>query len=186
MPPSRRLRSARDAAERLLLLVSVCAVASDASIRPSIRSWLKTEGLWPSASPGERRFLAAAKSSRKEQIKFSWMAEAVYVLGWALGLAPALLPPTRQAPPAGRILDRIPAPGDPVAPFLARVRLRPALAIQAAAQRLHDAHWSCRHAASHGRPEPHGYDIEVVQERHRAANWLIGHDPDWDRVSTDT
>jgi hypothetical protein len=169
-----------------LLLASVCAVATDASLRPSIRSWLKTAGLWPSASPVERRFLTAARSGRKDEIYFSWMAEAVYVLGWALGLAPTLLPPTRQAPRARRVLDRLPAPGDPVATFLARARLRPEPAIQTAAKRLHDAHRSCRHAASRGRPEPHGYHLEVVQERHRAANWLIGHGVDWDRVATDT
>jgi Domain of unknown function (DUF4272) len=186
MAASRQLRTARETGQRLLLLASVCAVAGDRSLRTSIRSWLTDEGLWTSASPAERHFLEASRSTAKREIEFSWKAEGVYVLGWALRLSPKLLPPTAPAS-TGSILDRIPAPGESVASFLTRARLRPAPEIRTAATHLLDAHWSCRNAALHSRPEPHGSDIEVVQERHRTANWLICHEEaDWDLVATDT
>lgn len=186
MAAPRQLRTARETAERLLLLASACAVAADRSLRTPIRTWLKHERIWTSASPAERRFLETSRSTTKAAIAFSWNAEGVYVLGWALRLAPTLLPPTAPASP-GSILDRIPAPGESVASFLNGARLRPAPEIRAAATHLRAAHWSCRDAALHSRSEPHGYDIEVVQERRRAANWLICHEgADWDRVATDT
>ena len=186
MSSARRLRSARKTAERLLVLCAACAVAGDGALRKSIRPWLKKQGLWSAASPAEKSFLEAGRSTRKDRINFSWQAEAVHVLGWALGLVPQLAAPSAQASTRD-ILGQVPAPGASTAAFLRKARLRPAEEIDAAAEGLYQAHWSCRDADLNGRPEPNGYDIEVVQERHRAVNWLIRYgNADWDDVATDT
>jgi len=164
-------------------VTAACRVASDGSRRKAVRAWLKEEGLWNSASPAERRFLEAARSTPKARIHFSWQAEAQYFLAWALGLVKELEPPVTQT--SARI--ELPKTGAPTAGFFAKAALRPAHEIHAATEALYEAHWSCRDAERRRRPEPHGYDIEVTQERHRAANWLSSRgNTGWDDVATDT
>lgn len=179
------LRTPAEAAERLLLLAAVSAVAADVD-RDEVLSWLRQEGLWARATPAERAFLATEHPTEKARIHFSWQMEAVYVLGWALRLIGKLEPPKAQAS-IGDILERVPGPGDRVGEFFASCKLRPASDIRAAAEAAMNAHAYCRKAKSAGTLEPHGYDIEVAQERHRALNWLIRYgNADWDDVATDT
>jgi hypothetical protein len=186
MAAAQRVRSAGEVAERLLLVASVCAVASDESLRERVVPWLKREAIWSAASPAEKKFLEATESTEKELIQQSWRAEAVYVLGWALGLVSNLQPPTDQASTGG-ILDQIPAPGDSVESFLSRATLRSAAELHSAAEDLFNANSWCRAAKASNRPERHGYDIEVADERHRAANWLVCYEnAEWDNVPTDT
>ncbi len=179
------LRTAPDAARRLLVLAAVSGVAAGLE-RETIVAWLQRESLWRAASPAERRFLADPRPSERDIIHFSWQMEAVYVLGWALGLVAALGPPTDQAT-IGDILEQVPGPGDEVDGFVRTCALRPATEIGAATEFALDAHARCRAARSRGEPEKHGYDIEVAQERHRALNWLVRYEnADWDDVGTDT
>lgn len=179
------LRSAPEAARRLLALAAVSGVAAGLD-REEIVAWMRRESLWAAASPIERRFLADPRPSERDTIHFSWQMEAVYVLGWALRLVPALDPPREQAG-IGDILEQVPGPGDEVEAFVRSCALRPAEEIHRAVDFAFDAHSRCRAARSRGEREPHGYDIEVAQERHRALNWLVRHDnADWDDVGTDT
>jgi hypothetical protein len=142
--------------------------------------------MWSAASPAEKAFFEASTLTHKGEIQYSWGAETVYVLGWALGLVPSLQPPISQAS-TGDILDQIPAPGEPVKPFLSQAKLRSAADLLSAAEDLLDAHSWCRAAKDSNRPERHGYNIEVAQERHRAANWLVCYEnAEWDDVPTDT
>ena len=179
------LRTAPEAAERLLLAAAVSAVAADVD-REEVLACLQQEGLWAKASPMEKAFLSAAQPSEKSKVHFSWQMESVYVLGWALNLLPTMTPPTTQAS-IGDSLERVPGPGDRVGDFVASSKLRAAAEIHSAAQAALNAHAYFRQARSSGKPEPHGYDIEVAQERHRALNWLIRYEnADWDVVATDT
>lgn len=181
-----RFRSAAEVAGRLVILASTCFVAQERSGQGLVVTWLKAQGIWSDVSPCERAFLEAQSASPADEIAFSWNAECVYFLGWALGLTTALKPPTEQAS-TGPILDRSPAPGESIADFLRESVLRPIVEISAAVEALHDAHASCRAAASNRVPERHAYNLEVCQERHRAGNWLICYeDADWDKVPTDT
>ena len=124
---ARALRTAPEAAERLLLAAAVSAVAADVD-REEVLAWLQQEGLWAKASPMERAFLSAAQPSEKSKVHFSWQMESVYVLGWALNLLPAMTPPTTQAS-IGDILERVPGPGDRVGDFVASSKLRAAAEI---------------------------------------------------------
>ena len=48
-------------------------------------------------------------------------------------------------------------------------------------------HWKARDARLHERSMPPGIDIEIVQERHHAINWITGYAGlPWDEVTTDT
>lgn len=185
MPVTPALRTAEEAARRLLVLAAVSGVAAGLD-RETILDWLRQEALWSAASPAEQRFLADAHPSERDTIHFSWQMEAVYALGWALRLIPAMDPPAEQAS-IGGILEQVPGPGDPAAGFVASCALRPAAEIHRATEAALDAHARCRAARRRGEPERNGYDIEVAQERHRALNWLTRYgDADWDDVATDT
>ena len=55
------------------------------------------------------------------------------------------------------------------------------------ADELMNLHWEARDAEVHARASPLRVDIEVVQERHHAINWVMGYDSlPWDEVTTDT
>ena len=81
-----RLRSAAEVAGRLVILASTCVVAQERSGQGAVVTWLKSQGIWSAASPSERAFLEARSASPGDEIAFSWNAEPVYFLGWALGL----------------------------------------------------------------------------------------------------
>ena len=50
-----------------------------------------------------------------------------------------------------------------------------------------EEHWRARDARLHDRSMLPGIDIEIVQERHHAINWITGYDGlPWDEVTTDT
>ena len=182
-PAAPGVRPPREAARRLLVLASVCAVAADDAFRGTVVPWLRREGLWSAVSPSERRFLEADHSSRKDEIDNSWLAEAVHVPGWALQLETRLAPLSAQAS-TGAILDRIPAPGEPIEAFLRGAALRPATELQAAADDLQRAHVECQIATREKRAKQRGNDIEVVQERQRAITWLVQDDGSgWDEVA---
>ncbi len=55
------------------------------------------------------------------------------------------------------------------------------------AERTLDLHWQARDARLNNRTPRDPVDIEVVQERHHAINWVTGYcGLDWDEVTTDT
>jgi len=186
MITNKPMRTAEEAAERLLVLTSVCAVASESELRLEIIDWLKDERLWDELSPNETRFMETDSPTQKDEIKYSWYAEAIYLIGWALKLEQTLLPPNNQAS-TGNIFDQVPAPGESTADFIVNAKLRSPDEIYGKVEELYNAHSRCRAAEMQNRPERHGHDIEVAQERHHAINWLICHEnAAWDDVVTDT
>jgi hypothetical protein len=179
------LQDPQAVAQRLLVLAAVSGVAFGLD-RAEIVAWLENESLWPAVSPEEAGFLKSLDAPPKDSIAFSWQVEAVHILGWALRLRENLEPPTAEVS-VGDILEQIPGPGDSVAEFVESCVLRPAAEIQATADEYFDIHARCRASQLQEQPERHGHNIEVVQERHRALNWLIRYeDAEWDHVATDT
>jgi hypothetical protein len=71
--------------------------------------------------------------------------------------------------------------------FIAQAELIDEAKLWQQAETYLDDHWKARDANLHGRPMPRGIDIEIVQERHDAINWIIGYDGlPWNEVTTDT
>jgi hypothetical protein len=169
----------------MLVLAAVSAVAQGVP-RDEVVTWLEEVNLWSSLSPSETKFLSTSKPSERDEVQFSWFMESVYTLGWALGIQQELELPVSEAS-IGCILEKTPGPGEAVAPFVNSCSLRPASEIHLAVETYFDAHASCRASKARGQPEANGYDIEVVQERHRALNWLVCYEnAEWDQVATDT
>jgi Domain of unknown function (DUF4272) len=173
-------RTAQEAAVRLLALAAVSGVAQGVD-RSDVVAWLRQEGVWNHLSPCETEFLESASPAERDVIAFSWRMECVYVIGWALMLQDDLSAPSEQASIA-TILDHVPGPGEPVGEFIQLARLRELDLIQLAAIDYRDMHARARN--------PKGtavHDIEVIQERHYALNWLLNTEgQEWDLVTTDT
>ena len=91
--------------------------------------------------------------------------------------------PERLVDPA-TLIDLI-EPDDGKA-FVANARMRPQAEILDAADLIYRYHWAVREAGLNKRPAPARLDGEVVMERHRGLNWLIGYEAEWDEVTTDT
>lgn len=114
-----------------------------------------------------------------------WMAEAQFVLMWAIGMIPGLSEPDTKCDTKA-IHKVIPALFTSTAPFIASAVKRSDDEIEAEENRIHDIHVDVRQAIRHGKPAPHGYDQSVVFFRHYALVWLTDLDFDnWDAVTPD-
>lgn len=183
---SEKVRAPRAVAARALVLFSVVAAALGAP-RDQVVAWLREQGLWNELSPSEEEFLTAAALERQVQINFGWQSERLLVLLWALKKIEELPGPSVQCDTAEfqRILP--PFAGTSVTEFLQSSSLRDDEELIAKSEELLDLHWQARDARLFGRPAPAGVDIEIVQERHHAINWITGYcGLPWDEVTTDT
>ncbi len=177
-------RSAADVARRCLVLCSVVA-ASHKESRSKIVSWLKDEGLWKHASPQERLLLQSKKPTNRQLISASWQVEALQVLLWALRLVPSMEGGKTRAE-RSRLQALVPYLGRTSA-FIANSKLRSEDDIYEMKERVYDAHWRVRDAQTKGKVLPQDIDPEVLVERHRGINWLMGYcAQSWDDVTTDT
>ncbi|MFT4255276.1 MAG: DUF4272 domain-containing protein [Caulobacter sp.] len=180
------VRSPEEVARRALALFSVVGVAFGAP-RSDVLEWLKETGLSAELSPSEDRFLATSAPSRQQIIDSGWLSERLVVLCWALCEVGELPPSDQQFDPAV-FQDLLPpfADVDP-ASFIANAKLRSDEALITKADELLDHHWEARNAALTGAAPAIPVDIEIVQERHHAINWVTGYDGvPWDEVTTDT
>lgn len=51
---------------------------------------------------------------------------------------------------------------------------------------LYRIHWASREAQLSGRPEPTGVPEYVIEQRHKAINWVSYGEVPWDEVDTST
>jgi hypothetical protein len=180
------IRPAQEVARRGLALFAVVGTALGLS-RDEAISWLRTEELWPALTPHEVAYLEQTDPPRRGLINFGWQSERLTVLLWALGKIPELPDSATQCdtslfksvlPPFARTSTRA---------FISLATLIDEERLWEQADSYLEDHWKARDARLHGRPTPPGIDIEIVQERHHAINWITGYDSlPWDEVTTDT
>jgi hypothetical protein len=185
-PPPDEVRSAHEVAVRALALFSAVGVALGAP-RSEVVPWLKAEQLWGELSPLEREFLSHEDAPERTRINYSWHSERLMVLLWALGKVPAL--PASSVQCDTQLFQELLPPyvDESVPSFVESAKLRSDDELLSKADELLDQHWKARDAHLNGRPPPAEVDIEIVQERHQAINWVIGYDGlPWDEVTTDT
>jgi hypothetical protein len=181
-----KVRPAQEVGLRSLGLFAVVGRALGAP-RDQVISWLRTEGLWEALTPHEVAYLELIDPPPKAKINFGWQSERLIVLLWALGKVWNLPDSATQCdtsifnsilPPFARISARA---------FIAKAKLIDERRLWEQAQRYLDDHWKARDARLQERSIPAGIDIEIVQERHHAINWITGYDGlAWDDVTTDT
>ena len=182
---SDEVRAAADVARRALALFSVVGLALGAD-RSQVLNWLSESQLWAELTPSELGFIDTAAPSRKQVINASWLSERLVVLLWALALIDAVPKPTQHCDTA--VFQDLVPPYAPISTeeFIGSAVLRPDAELIAFADEALNLHWEARDAKINERSSD-AVDIEIIQERHHAINWIIGYDGlPWDEVTTDT
>lgn len=180
------LRQPDEVLRRLVALWSVVDKAFLASesqttayiVNHKIQSWL---------SNVERTFLLDESPSERDGIYFSWQLEALYFIAWCAGLLECSEIPNDESS-VNSILALFPVGAEQPDRLRAAIHLRKKSEILDRADLLYRLHWAVRNAKLSGLGEVNGINGGVVQEWHRAVNWMVQYDSenDWDHVGTDT
>jgi hypothetical protein len=184
--PDDEVREAAQIARRAMALFGSVGLALGAQREVTLQ-WLKDEGLWAELTPSELAFVSAKRPTKKQQINASWKSEGLIVLLWALEKVERLPAPDEQCDTSVFRQHLPPFLQVPTSEYISAATRRCDEVLLDMADELLNLHWKARDARLHGRPMPAGLDIEIIQERHHAINWVIGYDgAPWDEVTTDT
>lgn len=180
------LRPALEAAQRALALFVVAIRAESlAGDEISVAELKEKRPLaFGALTPNERSFLDATAPDQQQIANFAWRYEALFLLQWALGLAPDLPHPGGicDVPTVARIMLGLSEEA-----LLAGAKLRPIGTLLDALDLHFRLHWAVRQARLDGNDGMKGLDPGVIQERHHALNWLVRfEDANWDDVDTPT
>jgi hypothetical protein len=180
------IRHASQIARRALTPFGVVALSLGAP-KAEVLDWLRDEKLWDDLSPAELALFLTPELAEQQSVDASWWGERVLVLVWALGKSESL-PALDEQCNTGDFQTMLPPFADvSVEDFIATATRRPDDVLIAMADELLNSHWEARDAKIHGRPMPEHLNIEIIQERHHAINWVIGYEGlPWDEVTTDT
>jgi hypothetical protein len=184
-------RSAKQTAQRVLALLVAIGKVHD---QEQSAAWLKKHNLQQFLSPAEAALVQAKRLSEESRLHFSWRAEAMVSLLWALQALPEMPPLDEQFNLFEVDAVRL-ALKDPPA-FVSHARLRDPQEISDMESNLYHQHWRVRDAELGGggdslEQHPGDPPIEelnpaIVYERRYGLSWLVGWGKDWDNVPTDT
>lgn len=181
-------RSLGEVLDRTLGLGAAVA-ASFGAPAAELAAWLHESNLETALTSEERSFLGMNARTPKQVANMSWQSERLLVLLWALYKIGEIPSPAQQCSIA-TLEELLPPYGDQsLAVFRESARLRSEDELFDAAVELQALHALARQRTkepSYRASEP-AVDIEVVQERHHAINWLVGYEArSWDEITTDT
>jgi hypothetical protein len=184
--PLDEVRDTHTIARRALALFGVVGLALGAP-KNDILDWLKVEGLWDQLSPSELAYVSATEPTRKQKVEATWWSERLIVLLWALKKVEQLPAPDEQCDTA-LFQEVLPPFADmSVAEFITSSRRLSEDELLNMADKIMDLHWKARDTEIDSIQAPPVVDIEIIQERHHAINWVIGYEGlSWDEVTTDT
>jgi hypothetical protein len=183
---SEEIRSAEEVAKRTLALFSIVGVALGADRREVVQ-WLLDNELWSALAPSEVGFLDSPSPSLKQVVDATWLSERLVVLAWALGHVSELPDGDEQCDPSIFQESLPPFSGSDVREFIAGSAVRPKAELIVIADEILNLHWEARDAKINSRKPRMPVNLEIIQERHHAINWIIGYDGlPWDEVTTDT
>ena len=183
-------RTAQEAAQRVVAILALIGKAHDPE---RSAAWRQKHGVDQLLSRAEEAFIKDPAPAEMARIAFSWRAEAMVSLIWALGGIAEMPSFDRQFNLFDVEMVRA-ALKDPHQ-FIADAQLRSDDEISTMEHFLYHQHWRVRDAqlGGHGQYEPNPGDppIEelhpgIVQERRYGMSWLVGWGRDWDSVPLDT
>jgi hypothetical protein len=185
LPPD-IIRAPEEVARRALAVFSVVCLALGEP-KDEIVEFLQENDLYDALAPSERRFIETPSPTEEQIIDASWLSERLVALCWALRLIEELPRPDEKCDPDA-FPDILPPFAEvEVADFIDDAVLRPDAELIEMADKVLYHHWEARHEKLTGTPPRTPVDIEIIQERHHALNWVIGYESAaWDDVMTDT
>src|SRR5262249_27623283 len=156
--------------------------------------WMRKHNVQQFLSPAELAFVEDEKPSEESRVAFSWRAEAIVSLLWALKALPEM--PPLDEPFEMFDVEAVQAALQETIAFVSKAQLRSAQEISEMENSLYHQHWRVRDAQFVGigkflAPKPGELPLEelnpdIVYERRYSLSWLVGWGDDWDNVPTDT
>ena len=175
--------------EILRRLIALWAVAGTAMLRenPHFREYIIDNQLQRWLSKRELEFLLCATPGENQYIQFSWQLEALYFIAWCAGLIDCIEIPVQESS-VKAIMHLFPEDKEAPNHLRTAIRVRTKSEVLDQADLLYRLHWAVRNSRLKGDATQLPVNPGVVQEWHRAVNWVIRYDQEdnWDYVATDT
>ena len=179
------IRKADEIARRILVLGYLNMVVEGGD-KNQIIEYFKKSNLWKDASPSEKKLLEEDEITEQEKIEITWQSEAMWLMLWAIKKIEKLELPTRQCE-VKEIVENLPNFLGDFEAFTEEAETRNKSEILDQSDLIYRLHWSVRYARRNKKKMPANLDEGVVQEWHRAINWITNYEGlDWDEVTTDT
>jgi len=177
-----RARSGVEIAKRCIA-TSLCAVKGESNDQRLIDQLVTTWSAETYFSPKEREFIRNPHPSKQNLVDYAWRYECCHVFLWALGHLEQLQPPGKICD-VGAEAALIKKIGP--ASFVDDAKMRPLSELLDMADFYYRLHWAAIDLRLKGKKSDTANE-EIIQERHRALNWLIRYlNQEWDDVTTDT
>jgi hypothetical protein len=181
-------RSLDEILDRALALGAAVAAGFDAP-RGELLQWIRESNLEAALTLSERAFLDGSACTDKDVIRMTWCSERLIVLLWALGKLEEM--PSVDTQCSMALLEKLLPPyGDEsLKEFRATARLRTEDELFDMAFEIQELNVVARQRVKVPgyRPNAPHVDREVIDERHRAVNWVVGYESaSWDTVTSDT
>ena len=172
-----------DEVARRAIAVAVAAVKGEGMLHTEVVSLVKRWQIEDYFSPQELIFIKNPLPTQNDKIKFAWRYEGLEVLLWALGYN-AQLPPPNVICDVKKDTKTI--VGNRAALLAKNARPRSISEILDMADYYYRLHWGAIELRLKNKKNS-AIDEEIIEERHRALNWLIRYmGAEWDDVTTDT
>ena len=191
------IRSKEEVARRMLGLL-IISLYSESMMNPDenlsveearkfigqVMEDLSLDNLEEILTPEEIAYVQDDNPDEKTKINYCWCYEPLYILEWVLGLVEGQDPV--EICDVGLMVRNLHA-FESLEEICAKTQMRSTKEILDKADLIYRMDWAAVDARIHGFSGPGGIDHGVVQERHKALNWIIGFDgADWDDVTTPT
>lgn len=183
------LRSAKEVAERALAII---ATIGKVHFPEQNAQWVTQENILRFLTPIEAGFLESRTPSEEDRIRYSWRAEALASLIWAMRGIDEMPPFDEQFDPFQNALV-LKAIQNPEL-FLTDAEIRAEDEINDMESFLYHQHWRVRDKQlgfGMDQPGEHDPDISelhpgIVYERRYGMSWVAGFGESWEEVPTDT
>jgi hypothetical protein len=177
-----QLRSLSDTTERLLCLYAVVACSYGFPKDKAIK-WLVREAAIEHLAESEKEYLHSSSNGAANAQK-QWQVESLWALAWCVGCHDNLDFADSCSDSFIQMLPDI-AKDTMTEVFRKGLKLRGECEIAAQTDLAYCLHWALRDAEINSHKTPGKVPSNVVVERRRALEWMIGQNH-WDEVTLDT
>jgi hypothetical protein len=172
------LRSAREVAERILILSYLNSAASDPSLRQQMMMFLIQEGLWDKTSAEEKALFHITPLAEEQLTGMLWRTESIWLLLWVIRKIDLLNLPEKEATPHD-IFPHLPGFLEPTEDFIRTATMRNVAEILDQSDFIFRLNWALHERSKQGQNtlpmHPH-----VAYERYFAINWVTRTRETWD------
>lgn len=173
-----QLKTAREIAERILVLAYMNCIVYDPSLKNSIVEFLINEDFWGKISAEEKELLHKPVMTEDDLAKIASRGECIWFLLWTINKADILEFPFKEIE-VNEIFASLPPFMKSTADFINGVSIKPMPEIMDQADLIFRLYWAVSQT-----PEESLHNLKlhprVVYERYFAVNWVVGFRKSWD------